>query len=382
VIFTEIYSLLIESTTDRLTPRDLYAIYYLAYAFDMERSRLDAAERFEVGHEAKVFKEKYLKVFKDALLSQIRKYIGRGRTDIDISVVNAESSLVELQKAMSKTFRSDMQLRNERWDVLADLLVKLEAEDDGREIIFYLDRINNTVHNTGDVMLDKLENSAELLRTFNKIHRMESPTQLKRYAPPAIRRIKILGEAVKPFDPSDYNTEKGSHPVALVLGRFQPWTAGHNALFAQTQENNVVIGIVKGKKSSEDKERNPLDFETQKEVIEAMKNPRIKQVIAVESAFIPAVISQLRDDGLEVVEVLAGSDRVKGYQYMADRYNDQLNMNYKIKQLERDDKDVGTAGISATKVRNAIKNDNYDLASGMMVRLTPELFKKIQRQLR
>ena len=62
------------------------------------------------------------------------------------------------------------------------------------------------------------------------------------------------------------------HPTAQMLGRWQPWHAGHQKLFEEilkkTGQVNVMVRDVKGV------DDNPFDFETVKKNIEERLNPK------------------------------------------------------------------------------------------------------------
>ena len=61
-------------------------------------------------------------------------------------------------------------------------------------------------------------------------------------------------------------------PTAQMLGRWQPWHAGHQKLFEEilkkTGQVNIMVRDVKGV------DDNPFDFETVKKKIEEKLNPK------------------------------------------------------------------------------------------------------------
>ena len=63
-------------------------------------------------------------------------------------------------------------------------------------------------------------------------------------------------------------------PTAQMLGRWQPWHAGHQKLFEEilkkTGQVNIMVRDVKGV------DDNPFDFETVKKNIEEKLNPEFK----------------------------------------------------------------------------------------------------------
>ena len=64
------------------------------------------------------------------------------------------------------------------------------------------------------------------------------------------------------------------HPTAQMLGRWQPWHAGHQKLFEETLKKtgqvNIMVRDVKGV------DDNPFDFETVKKNIEDRLNPEFE----------------------------------------------------------------------------------------------------------
>ena len=64
------------------------------------------------------------------------------------------------------------------------------------------------------------------------------------------------------------------HPTAQMLGRWQPWHAGHQKLFEETLKKtgqvNIMVRDVKGV------DDNPFDFETIKKNIEERLNPEFE----------------------------------------------------------------------------------------------------------
>jgi len=182
------------------------------------------------------------------------------------------------------------------------------------------------------------------------------------------------------FDPREFNMMPAEKKVSVIVGRFNPWTRGHNSIIDEAKYP-VVIGLVKSSKTSMDKERNPFDFELQKEIIERANDPRIVDVVKFSSANIPQIISDLRDMGYEPKQLLAGTDRAKAYQEQIDRYPPKINSDLKLKVLTRDEDASDVSGISATKVRNAIKNGDYNSVRNMMMNIDEELFEIMRREM-
>ena len=73
---------------------------------------------------------------------------------------------------------------------------------------------------------------------------------------------------------NDNHIWDNKHPTAQMLGRWQPWHAGHQKLFEETLKKtgqvNIMVRDVKGV------DDNPFDFETVKKNIEEKLNPEFE----------------------------------------------------------------------------------------------------------
>ena len=85
--------------------------------------------------------------------------------------------------------------------------------------------------------------------------------------------------------------------------------------------------------------------------------------------------------GYEPKELWAGTDRAPSYKRQVDVYPPQINSNLKLKVLERNEDDPGTAGISATKVRQAIKAGDYVRVANMMNGVDQNLFNHMRQKM-
>ena len=73
---------------------------------------------------------------------------------------------------------------------------------------------------------------------------------------------------------NDNHVWDNKHPTAQMLGRWQPWHAGHQKLFEETlKKTGQVLIMVRDVQGIDD---NPFDFETVKKGIEAKLEPLYK----------------------------------------------------------------------------------------------------------
>lgn len=168
------------------------------------------------------------------------------------------------------------------------------------------------------------------------------------------------------------NTKPGKNEVVVLQGRFQPPTAGHlKAIKAAYKKYRmpIVIVMIKGAKSDV-----KFDSKTQKAVFEQMLDmPHI--YLELDTGFVGNWIHELRNMGKEPKALFCGSDRVKSYQGQINRYKDQLNLDIAVEEIARTGED-----ISASKVRDALKNDNFEEFKRNMDPSTYKLYDMLKRK--
>jgi nicotinamide mononucleotide adenylyltransferase len=156
-------------------------------------------------------------------------------------------------------------------------------------------------------------------------------------------------ESVLPRDPK-------AKEVSIFLGRMQPLHKAHQYIIEHMK--NPLILLVKGKASGTDKEKNPFDEEYQMKLLKKVF-PRV-EVRVVPIGYVPDAAIQLRKEGIEVVAVHAGSDRLPSYRKQFDGLNSKLEDDQKFHVGYNLTPANVRKMVSATEVRNAIKNDDYE----------------------
>ena len=168
------------------------------------------------------------------------------------------------------------------------------------------------------------------------------------------------------------NTTKGKKKYVVIQGRFQPPTAGHlKAIKAASKKYNlpVAIVLVKGAKSDV-----MFDAKIQKEVFSKMLTGIPHIFLDTDNGFFGEWVHQLRNKNLEPVAFYCGSDRVSSYKGMINRYADKLSVDINVEEIARTGKD-----ISASKVREALKNDDIKAFQDNMDKRTWSLFDKLKK---
>jgi phosphopantetheine adenylyltransferase len=143
--------------------------------------------------------------------------------------------------------------------------------------------------------------------------------------------------------------------LTIIPGRFQPFHLGHQKMSGGTDGYPVYV-IIKGAKSSSDKDKNPFSVEDQKRFIKKAMGSRAGVMVAT-SAYIPALVEQVEAEmGGKVIEVIAGDDRVDDYRRQVAKT--PLNNQIKFSLAQR--------FASATTVRDAIKSGDQETFKKLM----------------
>ena len=137
--------------------------------------------------------------------------------------------------------------------------------------------------------------------------------------------------------------------VGLFTGRFQPLTKAHTDIINTLSKENKKGIIFLVKASKKDEEKNPFDEEIQRKLLEEIIPDNI-EIVTLKSGFFVDYINELEENNFVLY---SGTDRIKSYErfksYLAD------GKSLLIEEIKRGDDD-----ISATKVRAALKTDDYD----------------------
>jgi len=154
-----------------------------------------------------------------------------------------------------------------------------------------------------------------------------------------------------------------SKKLIFAFGRFNPPTTGHGKLMreviTQARKNNANHIVYAS--ASQDKRSNPLDVKTKVKFMQKMfPQNKIKAAGGTQRTFMEILKFYNKMYG-EII-MIAGSDRIKEFQKLADKYNGK-DYDYKsikvISSGERDPDAEGITGMSASKMREMAKNDDY-----------------------
>ena len=179
--------------------------------------------------------------------------------------------------------------------------------------------------------------------------------------------------------------------VTFTFGRFNPPTIGHEKLMDATKKSGRNYRVFASQ--TQDSRRNPLDYNTKVKYMKRMfpKHSRNIQSDNVRTAIDAAV--KLHDEGFKNLTMVVGSDRVKEFNDLLKKYNGVQARHgfYNFKSIkiksagDRDPDGEGVRGMSASKMRKAAQNNDYNsFRKGLPMgyRDGEKLFKDVQRHMK
>jgi nicotinic acid mononucleotide adenylyltransferase len=197
-----------------------------------------------------------------------------------------------------------------------------------------------------------------------------------KYVESARSKARAIGEALDK-----------ANKLIFAFGRFNPPTVGHAKLMkeviTQARKNNANHIVYAS--ASTDRRKNPLDVNTKVRFMKKMfPQNNIKAAGRTERTFMEVLKFYNKMYG-EII-MIAGSDRIREFQSLADKYNGKEYQYKKITVVssgERDPDAEGVSGMSASKMREMAKNNDYrnfkSGVTGLSDSDTKELFNAVKK---
>ena len=151
--------------------------------------------------------------------------------------------------------------------------------------------------------------------------------------------------------------------LTTAFGRFNPPTAGHEKLL-QAARKAAVGGALKIYPSrTQDPKKNPLDPDMKISYMKKMF-PDFEEEIINDSEMVSIfdVLITAAEDGYKNVNIIVGADRQAEFENLATKYNGELYDFDNIRVISagvRDADAAGVEGMSASKLRKAVADDDF-----------------------
>ena len=165
-------------------------------------------------------------------------------------------------------------------------------------------------------------------------------------------------------------SKRGSDSLTVVFGRFNPPTTGHKKLFDMAKNISGDDDMRIYPSRSQDPKKNPLDPGTKIKFMKQMFADYEDNIVnEKDMRTIFDVLVTAEEEGYKEIKIVVGSDRLSEFKNLATKYNGELYNFDMIDVLpagERDSDAEGVAGMSASKLRKAVKDDNMkEFSKGM-----------------
>jgi len=180
--------------------------------------------------------------------------------------------------------------------------------------------------------------------------------------------------------------EQSNKTAVIAFGRYNPPTVGHEKLIRKLTEVAKASGgdgfLVPS--HTQNNKKDPLSFEEKKQILKYITPAGIE--ILDSGSNLINLLQDLQTRGYNNVIHIAGSDRIPEFEMLVDKYNGkpdskgkvpfQFN-SYKFESAgERDPDSEGVEGMSASKLRKAALEGDYNLFKQGMSQTIPELLVK------
>ena len=184
------------------------------------------------------------------------------------------------------------------------------------------------------------------------------PTQ-KKVAKPEVA-AKASGEKGKKGEDSGSSEET----ITVVFGRFNPPTVGHGKLLSAAKKASAGGDLKVYPSRTQDPKKNPLDPDMKISFMKKMFPDYSEDIINdSEMKSIFNVLTVAGEQGYKNVNIVVGSDRQSEFDNLAQKYNGDLYNFDKINVISagvRDADSSGVEGMSASKMRKAVVDGDFD----------------------
>ena len=169
--------------------------------------------------------------------------------------------------------------------------------------------------------------------------------------------------------PAEKDTDGGDQEVAsdtltITFGRFNPPTVGHGKLLDAAKRASEGGDIKIYPSRSQDPKKNPLDPDMKISFMKKMFPDYAESIINdSDMKTIFNVLVTASEDGYANVNIIVGSDRQAEFENLAQKYNGQLYNFDLIRVISagvRDADAEGVEGMSASKMRKAVADDDFE----------------------
>ena len=175
---------------------------------------------------------------------------------------------------------------------------------------------------------------------------------------------RFITEAISSQTVAKPNPNDDEADMTVAFGRFNPPTTGHEKLLNKVKQVAGRGNYEIYPSRSNDPDKNPLDPETKIGYMQQMFPQHAKHIMNNDKTrTIFDALKGANERGAKSVNIVVGQDRQKEFENLANKYNNKLYKFDRIKVISAGDRDPDGEGIgamSASKLRKAAADDDYD----------------------
>jgi len=178
-----------------------------------------------------------------------------------------------------------------------------------------------------------------------------------------------IGPTKSQSKPAEKESEDSAQEVAtdtltVTFGRFNPPTVGHGKLLSAARKAAAGGDLKIYPSRSQDPKKNPLDPDMKISFMRKMFPDYAENIIndsEMKSIFNVLILAS--EDGYANINIVVGSDRQAEFENLATKYNGELYEFENIRVISagvRDADAEGVEGMSASKMRKAVADNDFD----------------------
>ena len=164
--------------------------------------------------------------------------------------------------------------------------------------------------------------------------------------------------------PEEEGDKKEGKTLTTAFGRFNPPTVGHEKLLGAARKAAAGGPLKIYPSRSHDPKKNPLDPDMKISYMKKMFPDYEEEIVNdAEMKSIFDVLKTAEADGFDSVNIIVGADRQAEFENLAVKYNGELYDFDQIRVISagvRDSDAEGVEGMSASKMRKAVQDDDFD----------------------
>jgi hypothetical protein len=164
--------------------------------------------------------------------------------------------------------------------------------------------------------------------------------------------------------PEEEGKEGEGQTLTTAFGRFNPPTVGHEKLLSAARKAAAGGALKIYPSRTQDAKKNPLDPDMKISYMKKMFPDYEEEIVNdAEMRSIFDVLKTADEDGFDNVNIIVGADRQAEFENLAQKYNGELYDFDLIRVISagvRDSDAEGVEGMSASKLRKAVQDDDFD----------------------